>query len=334
MRAAEVRFGSVAAADRRRASIVLVALAVLLVPVAITWACGPNRAFQLSHSSCEPGCTMSASGSNYPAGSQLSLSLEPGGPLGSVTVPPSGSFSMSFSAPSSPGSYVVLLQGFDPATGDPVAGTPARQSFSITASVSQPAAPAQPQDPGPTADATPAPAAPGASAPSAPAQSGTPATPPRATAPGTASATTSGRRSERPAARDGAGSDRGGRGSGSGSAAAQPAAVAEPVGVVDRSGEQVFAGSISRSERTSGAKAARPAASSATARPSERSVGAEVWSGFNPSDGPSLLPQAGAVDAPKTGAESALLYGVLMLAVGSLALVGGLAVAAARRRRA
>lgn len=342
MRGAEVGIASAAAIERRRVLIALVAVAALLVPAALAWACGPNRAFQLSHSSCEPACSMTASGSNYPAGSTLTLSLEPGGQVGSVTVPASGSFSMSFTAPSGAGSYVVLLQGFD-ADGNYVQGTPARQSFSV---VAPPPQPVQQPDSGPAADATPSQSESPAPSASAPAQSDAPATPPRASTPGSATPSTSGRNSERPAARNtpGArGDDSRGSASRAGStgsrpAVAQPGAAAEPVGVVNRAGEQVFAGSISRSERTTSAagkagKAAKaPAASSSSARPSDTSANAEVWSGFSPSGGPSLLPQASAVGAPEAGPESALFYGVLLLGLGSLALVGGLAIAARRRR--
>jgi hypothetical protein len=98
------------------------------------------------------------------------------------------------------------------------------------------------------------------------------------------------------------------------------------------SGEPAFAGSVAAtpggSSFFSGGEGTAPAA---TAQPSERAAVSDVWSGYAAGKTPSLTSGAAVPDGD-TGSELSL--GIVLLAVGLLALVAGLTTAEVMRRRA
>jgi hypothetical protein len=98
------------------------------------------------------------------------------------------------------------------------------------------------------------------------------------------------------------------------------------------SGEPAFAGSVAAtpgaSSFFSGGEGKAPAA---TAQPSERAAVSDVWSGYAAGKTPSLTSGAAVPDGD-TGSELGL--GIVLLAVGLLALVAGLTTAEVMRRRA
>ncbi|MGH2984751.1 MAG: hypothetical protein ACRDK5_10955 [Solirubrobacterales bacterium] len=101
--------------------------------------------------------------------------------------------------------------------------------------------------------------------------------------------------------------------------------------VQDQSGQPVFAGSVAPSSSGGGAFFGGTASAAGATRPSEQSAVSDVWSGFAPGKAASLTSAAG---MPDGGAGSQLSLGIVLLALGLLALVGGLTTAEVMRRRA
>jgi hypothetical protein len=98
------------------------------------------------------------------------------------------------------------------------------------------------------------------------------------------------------------------------------------------SGQAVFAGSVAPSSGGGGGTFFSGAAADqgATAAPSERSAVSDVWSAFAPGKTASLTSAAA---MPDGGTESQQSIGIILLAVGLLALIGGLTAAEVSRRR-
>jgi hypothetical protein len=99
------------------------------------------------------------------------------------------------------------------------------------------------------------------------------------------------------------------------------------------SGAQAFAGSVAATPAGGSFFSAggEGTASAATAQPSERAAVSDVWSGYAAGKTPSLTSGAAVPDGD-TGSELSL--GIVLLAVGLLALVAGLTTAEVMRRRA
>jgi IPT/TIG domain len=99
------------------------------------------------------------------------------------------------------------------------------------------------------------------------------------------------------------------------------------------SGEQAFAGSVAAAPGGGSffSGGGSGTASSATTQPSERAAVSDVWSGYAAGKTPSLTSGAAVPDGD-TGSELSL--GIVLLAVGLLALVAGLTTAEVMRRRA
>jgi hypothetical protein len=98
------------------------------------------------------------------------------------------------------------------------------------------------------------------------------------------------------------------------------------------SGAPAFAGSVAATPAGgSFFSGGEGTASAATAQPSERAAVSDVWSGYAAGKTPSLTSGAAVPDGD-TGSELSL--GIVLLAVGLLALVAGLTTAEVMRRRA
>jgi hypothetical protein len=98
------------------------------------------------------------------------------------------------------------------------------------------------------------------------------------------------------------------------------------------SGQPAFAGSVAATPGGSSFFSGdEGTASAATAQPSERAAVSDVWSGYAAGKTPSLTSGAALPDGD-TGSELSL--GIVLLAVGLLALVAGLTTAEVMRRRA
>ncbi len=102
-----------------------------------------------------------------------------------------------------------------------------------------------------------------------------------------------------------------------------------PAGVTSRSGRAFFADSLAPASAGSRGSAAAPAGFFA---PSEQSATGDLWSGF--AAGASLIPSVMDPSVSTSEADSTLPVGLGLLGLGAVALLGGLAVAEGRRRRA
>lgn len=293
---------------RRRTVSLLAVLTAVLVPAALAWACNPQARLHLDRSAYTTGSQMQVSGVDFKEDVQLTLSLEPGGAVATVTTSSTGYFTARVPAPSSPGSYTLSAVGFE---GDKVIdGLPARVSFSVTPA-SRPGSTPQTGT-----------SRPGATAPT-PGRFVEPEVP-RARRFSAPSRRASGGRA--PArSRTGGGTDR-------------AAAVTTGAGVIKGSSGTVFAGSVARADRVASTSRGKSGAASdarrgKAARSSARSaVGEDVWSGFS-DKAPGLLGSSFEA-VPDGGAGSQLGWGLGLLALGLLALVSGFAGAEVRRRRA
>lgn len=330
--------------SRRRFGLVAVALvAAALVPAALALACNPQAYLTLDKTQYAPGDSVRVSGSFFRGDANVTVSIDRVGLSTTVRTTANGAFSTSFALPANApsGGYSVSAIGFEP-NGDVVAGLPARGSFSVAAAAAS--APAGSGDGGGSGAGaqTAAPQASVAQQPAAPAATRPTARAPQSGAGGSsfrepgvlrepdvqASSPRSGRAVQRAAAGDGAErASAGGRAVFGGSVA--PAVSAAPVTAAAAPSAQV----ASRPDR---AAASRSAGASARvgSQAAEQTATDDVWGALSPGRSPSVLPVAGdgvAVSSPDGGSQLAL--GILLLGVGALALVGGLAAGEARRRR-
>jgi hypothetical protein len=301
--------------DRRRALALLGLLTILVVPASIAWACNPQAHLRIDPT-VTAGSSMTVGGTDFKPNVQINFNFEPGGSAGSVTTSSAGGFNTTITAPSTPGNYTLSAIGYE-ADGSVTAGLPQQASFTVTGA-SQPAAPGSTSQPG---------------------RSGTSA-PATAPSPGRFS------EPEVPKARAFASPKRGSSGSRQraavrGGGAGRQAALNAGDGVIKASSGAVFAGSVARADRVAAASRGRSAAAGrsrahaakTTTTPSQRSAAGDVWSGFKSSNAPGLVAR-GSDAAPSGGPGSLFALSLGLLIAGGLALVSGLAVTEARKRRA
>jgi hypothetical protein len=268
---------------RRRSLFVLVALAAVMVPAAIAWACNPQAHISVNNTTYGPGETIAISGSYFNSstcGCTVSTSGSSGAANGSA-------WTATLTAPSQPGSYTVVAQ----ASG-------ADSHITRTASYQ-------------VLDTS-------TSGPAGSEQSSSAQTFKEPKVGGTGGGGTGG------GSTGGAEPKVGGIGGGGGSVqtgSGQPA-FAGSVAATPGGSSSFFAGS----EGTASATTGQP-----TAQPSERAAVSDVWSGYAAGKTPSLTSGAAVPDGD-TGSELSL--GIVLLAVGLLALVAGLTTAEVMRRRA
>ena len=327
-------------ADRRRPMLIVLTVAVMLiVPAAIAWACNPQAYLRLDQPGYSAGAQMQVSGAFFRGNRELVLSFEPGGQAGKVKTASNGFFATPLTAPTTPGSYTLSAVGYEE-DGSITNGLPARVSFEVSAATqpSQPGAQPQPNQPG----AQPQPNQPGAQ--------------PRPIQPGAGQPTFA--EPEEPSARPFP--PQGGSPRGDGRAEPRRGGAGGSTGPVNTGGTgpviktptgDVFADSVARDDR--GVALASPGQSPSGQSPSgqsgaaaqgratdtngreavsEGSAAGDVWSGFGSTEAPSLT---GATDAaPDGGAASQLAWGLGLLALGLVALAGGLTATVVRRRRA
>ena len=314
MRTAGKSSAMLASGSRSRALLVLAVAAALLVPVAISWACGPNRSVQTDRVTYEPGKTVRVSGANFKEGATVDIKVD-GRTVTTTQVSATGNISASFTAPTAPGTYVVTTDGIDPETGQALAGTGNSMTFTVAA------APAQaPSRGGPSSSPGTAPQRPSTVAPApgrtsggrAPSGSGD-----------TSRSVSGGEQLRREAARR----------------APANAGINTTEGVIRAQGTTSFAGSVPRATRAAvaaqadGRRSARAGDRGAgkTAVPSEGSAASDAWSGLGRN--PSLVP--GSNDpglSEETGGGSMLTWALALLGLGALVLAG-LGVAEVQRRR-
>ena len=264
---------SSAVTARRRRSFVLIAMAAVMVPAAIAWACNPQAHISLNNSTYSPGESISVSGSYFNSsscGCTVSTS-------GSSTSASGSAWSTTLSAPSQPGSYTVVASSGAP---DNVTRTASFQVVDQTAS-----------------------------------------------GPVSSNQGSSGQSFKEPKV--------GGVSEKVGGVSEKVGGVSGGGGSVDSgSGEQAFAGSVAAAPGGgsffSGGSVGS-ASSTTTAQPSERAAVSDVWSGYAAGKTPSLTSGAAVPDGD-TGSELSL--GIMLLAIGLLALVAGLTTAEVMRRRA
>ena len=296
---------SLRGASRKRSVGILVAVMVV-VPAAIAWACNPQASVTLDRTSYSPGQSVTMYGSYFPGDTNITVS----GPNGPETVRTSkgGSFSKTFAAPTKPGTYVFK------------ASKPTGGAASVAFTVPRPAAQRAPSAPA-GGDG------PGAAAPRAPSFDSPSVV-----------------RSERQRSTSGAGGSDGG-GPGAQTAPGNTGSGSGGGVVVTPSGGPVFVGSAPAPATAGGgtfatvptpAGAAAPAGGKAAGRSSasasDQAASGYVWSGFAPGRTPSLSTAGDMVSEGDSG--SGLGLGLGLLALGLIALVGGLTAAEVSRRRA
>jgi IPT/TIG domain len=273
---------SAAGARRRRSLFVLIAMAAVMVPAAIAWACNPQAHISLNNTTYGPGETITVSGSYFNS-STCGCTVSAGG---SSTSASGSSWTATLTAPSQPGSYTVVAQasGAD----SHIMRTASYQVVDTSAS-------------GPTG--------------SEQSSSGQAFKEPKVGSTGGGAPKAGGTGGGEPKV--------GGVGGGGGS-------------VQTGSGQPAFAGSVAATPGGSsffagGEGTASAATGQPTAQPSERAAVSDVWSGYAAGKTPSLTSGAAVPDGD-TGSELSL--GIVLLAVGLLALVAGLTTAEVMRRRA
>lgn len=250
------RFKRHAGSPRQRRSIVLVALAAMLVPAAIAFACNPQAHLSLNKSAYSPGETIAVSGSYFKSSGSYSVTSSGGG----IASTGGANWSTTLTAPSQAGSYTVTAAS----SGAYISGLPKTASFQVV-------------------------------------------DPSTATAP---AATDSGQTFQEPKV---------GGVSGGGST------------VDNGAGQQAFAGSVAASPGSGAFFSGAGAATAATVQPSERAAVSDVWSGFTAGKTPSLTAGVG---MPDGGTGSGFSLGLVLMALGLVALIGGLTTAEVMRRKA
>lgn len=291
---------------RRRSLLVLAVAALVVVPAAISWACGPNRAIQLDRISYTPGQTVNVSGANFDVGASVDINVDGVG-VTSTTVSGTGNISASFPAPSALGTHTVNTSGTDQ-NGQALAGTGNSVTFTVVA----------PSSSG------------GGGNPSSPGSSAGSGSGSGSSTPGTTSGRTGSGAGDN--SRSVPGGERFGRaGGGGGGGGGANAGVNTTEGVIDTAGTTAFAGSVPRTTRAEvAARVTGDRGAASGARPSERSAAADLWSGLSSSNNPSLMSEA---DEPgDAGTGAGLVWALALLGAGALALLG-LGAAEAQRRR-
>lgn len=119
---------------------VLTALCLALVPAAVAWACTPQSFLALDKTVYSAGDRVEVRGDNFRSDRQLTLKLEPGGTVGTVTSSSNGSFTTAVKVPANAdsGSYTLSVIGYEP-DGSVTPGLPARAAFEVTAASPPPA---------------------------------------------------------------------------------------------------------------------------------------------------------------------------------------------------
>lgn len=270
---------------------------MVVVPAAIAWACNPQAHIQVDKTSFTPGSTGTIYGSYFPSGAAITVST-PTGPK-SVTASSGGAWSVGFTVPSKPGTYV--LSATRPTGGQ------ASTTFTVAAKTVARAPATAPNQGG------------SGVAPRAPSFDG----PSVVRSQREESAAGTGGNDGGP----GAQTSPGGNGSGPGS------------GVVSQGGGLVFAGSapaaapgtFSTAPSTAAAGSPQAERSGGSASPSEQAATGYAWSGFAPGRTASLNSAGDMVSEDDTG--SGLGLGIGLLAFGLVALVAGLTAAEVSRRR-
>lgn len=261
--------GRSAVGARRRRSFVLIAMAAVMVPAAIAWACNPQAHLSLNKSTYGPGESITVSGSYFSSSCGCTVSTS-----GSSAAANGTAWTATLTAPSQPGSYTVVAAS----NGEHINGLPKTASYQVVD-------------------------------PSASAPSGTQQSP-------------SGQTFKEPKVGGVSGEPKVGGVSGGGGS------------VQTGSGEQAFAGSVAAAPGGGsffgGSGAASPATIQPSEQPSERAAVSDVWSGYAAGKTPSLTSGAAVPDGD-TGSQLSL--GIVLLAIGLLALVAGLTTAEVMRRR-
>jgi hypothetical protein len=299
--------------ERRRFLTLLAVLVAAAVPASLAWACNPNAGIFVNPNATA-GSQLVISGTNFNANASVGLAISPGGGGTSVTTSSIGGFRVTINAPSTPGTYNIQASE-----------TTAEGAFSV----------------GPKAVVTVT--SPAASAPSG-ARPGAGSKAPSTTRP-TAPSAGKFKEPEVPRARGFARGDNsnGGRQrstapAGGGINTAARLNAGEGV-VKSAGGSTVFAGSVTRADRVASTSGARSGAARRSGRaaakaslPKSSAVG-DLWTGFKASNAPGLRAKA-SEPAPSGGAGSLLGLGLGLVALGAVALIGGLALSGARKRKA
>ncbi len=282
-------------------TVLFVAAGVLAVTAALAYACTVQPTMALGDGSAAPGGTVGGTGEFFSKTGgpvQLHFNSLDSAVVWSGPADAVGRIAFRFDVPDvAPGDYTIVATQVS-VTGQPVAGTPSRAPLTVVAS--QPPAggpaPGAPQRPEPRRAPQPE------RSPAAPRPSPAPAPAPRG---------------DRPVSLP----DRAGAGGAElgGALRAREPAAPEPA-VTDRGAAR---------PREQGRGSARPGGQGASVP--ERSAGGDLWSGFASAKGPSLTAGEG---PPAAAGGPGLAVGVGMLGIGLVGLLGGVLVAALRRRRA
>lgn len=330
---------------RRRVALGALLAAMVMVPVAIAYACNPQAQVHLDSLSYEPGATITVSGAYFSDRADVTVA----GPVDTKVVRPSGGgFLTTLTAPDAPGNYTITASratgGFAPA------------SFSVAAPAPTPPPAAAPVAPA----AGPAPAAQsfpseGSTAPQRsfrpplvlPIQDGGTADQPSSQ--GRGEQETSGAAPERQEAPGSVQTAPSGQQvfaaptfraptftvpAFAAPAFAATAPAAAPSFAAPATGERTSARSESDSGRSaSGSRSteAESAGASPAQAPADQAALSDLFSAYEPGRTPSLT--NGATGMSDGGAGSGLGLGIGLLAFGLVALVAGLTAVEVRRRR-
>ncbi len=308
------KLGFAGALRRRGVSIASLAVAAVVVPVAIAFACNPQAHISLDKTSYQPGAAIGVHGSYFPGNTGVAVSGPAGGATATTTA--GGGFQTTLQAPSTPGNYTI--------TASRATGGFAAASFTVAAPAAPAAAPqqaaaapqTQAESPAPTAART----APRFRTPDV-ARSQVTSTPDRG------GSSNSEGRSNNTGGGSGGGSDSGVTVVSGTPVFAGSAPVAAPAAVASAPAT-VAATPVARSQRGE-SRASRSAA--AAPAPAEQTALSDLFSNYQPGRTPSLMGDASG--APTGGTGSGLGLGIALLGFGLLALVAGLTAAEARRRR-
>ncbi|MDP8943467.1 MAG: hypothetical protein M3N16_05035 [Actinomycetota bacterium] len=287
-------------ARRQRTFLGLALVVALLLPAAIAWACNPQAYLKVyGAESTRPGDPVTVSGAYFGNGETVKLRWEPRGgtSVQSVKASRSGAFRTSIPTPNRAGAYTLVGEG---ATTN---SRPATTSVNVGTRSAQ-----QPDQPGEAR--------------------GAPNSPPARQKFDTPSVERS--RSGRSESTSGGGSQGGGSESAGGSSGG-----GSDAGVIQQGGRDVFAGSTPAANQraaASGQSTTTTERPSAGAGPSELSGTGNLWGGFG-GKAPALVPGADDAAAPDAGPGPQLAWGLGLLGLGLVALLSGLGVAQARRRR-